>query len=815
MAAAVFLAVTWSVMGVGGRTLTLLALTATAGALTAWAARADLRGAVEALGLVTLGLFSFDLLGARDAGWLGDPSTSTFLTVLGLVVYAAATGATYALRRSPVRGFTSGEVVAVLGALVAGAGLAGTDSSSDALPMLLAVLATAALSALPAMLRRRADGQGWLVELVGAAAATTLFWVALVMVGLDSITPDGTFRSVWLELDGWPLVVAGLLALAVAALSPAPLPLRLSAANLGVVVLVAVAVVPAFDGSTTAPALALAATAVALAAIAVVARTPWGLSTMAGTLGAGAGLALVLAMLVTTAVARGAQVSGEWWDASVGLRLPELPSEPDVGAPWLVPVLVAALLVSAGGVLHLAVTDTAAHIRVRRWLPLTAVVVAVLTLIATLMLYPTPLWVVLALLLALAAGLTAYSLRAEHTAAAALSGVVLLTALVLSAAAEVLTLVAALVALLVCGAHHLLSRRRTLTEAAGAGVAGSAALLSWTIGALADAPGTWTALSGLLVLAALGVGRGYSPEGAVRAPGRTGLETGALLAALPLSAAALAPYDVDEPLWTAVYLTVAGAAVSLAALLHRDRRQAGWLGGVLLVLASWVRLGDLGVEEPEAYTLPAALALLVVGLVQLRREPALSTFRALGAGLGLALVPSLLWALAEPVSLRALLLGAAALALVLAGALRRWAAPLVAGSVVGVLLVVRESAPWIGEAVPRWALIGVRGRAADRDGQSPGSAGSARPAPSSVTCADCGEDDPARVGGGGGGGSLLRAALLRHHPGEQLTDLGLAVAAVATEGADRAQLARLGPPGDRLRVDPEHGRNLCRREQRF
>ena len=39
-------------------------------------------------------------------------------------------------------------------------------------------------------------------------------------------------------------------------------------------------------------------------------------------------------------------------------------------------------------------------------------------------------------------------------------------------------------------------------------------------------------------------------------------------------------------------------------LLRADRRALGWVGGALLALASWVRLWDLGVHAPEAYTLP-------------------------------------------------------------------------------------------------------------------------------------------------------------------------------------------------------------------
>ncbi|HQR28626.1 MAG TPA: hypothetical protein PLP61_16400, partial [Nocardioides sp.] len=172
--------------------------------------------------------------------------------------------------------------------------------------------------------------------------------------------------------------------------------------------------------------------------------------------------------------------------------------------------------------------------------------------------------------------------------------------------------------------------------------------------------------------------------------------------------AAFAESDSRGLLTLAVELTVAGTAVSASALLHPHRRRAGWLGGLLLVLASWVRLYDLGVHAPEPYTLPAAVALTVVGLRRLRRDEGAGTVVALGPGLTLATVPSLLSALEEPVSWRAVLLGLGCLALVLGGARLRWQAPLVVGAVVGAVLVLREVAPYAAE-LPSWVLIAAAG----------------------------------------------------------------------------------------------------------
>ena len=111
---------------------------------------------------------------------------------------------------------------------------------------------------------------------------------------------------------------------------------------------------------------------------------------------------------------------------------------------------------------------------------------------------------------------------------------------------------------------------------------------------------------------------------------------------------------------------------------------------------------------PEAYTLPTALVLVAVGLHRIWRDPGTSTDTLL-PGLSLATIPSLLWVIAvDPVSPRAVLLGAACLAFLLAGSQLRWSTPLVVGAVVGGLLVLREVAPY-AEATPRWVLIGLAG----------------------------------------------------------------------------------------------------------
>jgi hypothetical protein len=158
----------------------------------------------------------------------------------------------------------------------------------------------------------------------------------------------------------------------------------------------------------------------------------------------------------------------------------------------------------------------------------------------------------------------------------------------------------------------------------------------------------------------------------------------------------------------AVHLTVAGGLVTVLALVHRDHRPLAWLGGLLLAGATWVRLYDVGVHAPEAYTLPTAIVLLLVGLRRMNHEPEASTVSALLPGLTLATLPTLLWALADPLSARAVVMGVVSLVLLVGGASFRWSAPVLVGWLGGAALVLRELAPY-GAQAPQWILIGAAG----------------------------------------------------------------------------------------------------------
>lgn len=218
--------------------------------------------------------------------------------------------------------------------------------------------------------------------------------------------------------------------------------------------------------------------------------------------------------------------------------------------------------------------------------------------------------------------------------------------------------------------------------------------LLWAVGDLVGLAAVWRAVP---VLVALGALTAWKPDLRRELP--------ATVVALWTAGIALTPL-ADAQSWAAVYLTLAGVTLTTSSLLHPSRRPVAWGGLACLTAAMWLRLEELGVGTVEAYTLPLALVLLVVGTVALLRGDR-SSLRTQGAGLGLALVPSLLQVLAEPMGLRAVLLGLGTIALIAIGVNRRWAAPLLAGSGTLAVLVLRQVV--VAQQLPQWALIGLAG----------------------------------------------------------------------------------------------------------
>jgi len=183
-------------------------------------------------------------------------------------------------------------------------------------------------------------------------------------------------------------------------------------------------------------------------------------------------------------------------------------------------------------------------------------------------------------------------------------------------------------------------------------------------------------------------------------------ESVAVEAAAHATAAVAALLTVGSLGHTAGVCTLWGLAIGLSAL-RQPARVVAAAGTELLAL--WLLLADRHVAVLEAYTLPAAAVALLAGWFVARRRPEVHSWAAYGPALLAAFGPStatLLNGTGDPA--RRLALGAAALAVVLGGAVRRRQAPVVVGGAVLGAVAVHETV-LLWDLVQRWILLGLAG----------------------------------------------------------------------------------------------------------
>jgi hypothetical protein len=682
VASLIFLAFAWGWLGVGGRTAVLVALTLAFGGASWWLMRRGLRIASEAFLTVAFGLLLLDLFGAENAGWLGDPTGAEFATIAGLSLSVGGCAVALGFERLGLRRPWSVQIIAAIAALAVPLGLLSNLPSSE-LGSAIWVATAIGVSLLLDHLRLTAVSFGY-------AASAGLYWLHLVFSGIGRGIETPGYDE-WLRtMTGWPFFAAAVL-VALPAVRWRERP-----AFAGVFVSVSGALVTLWAGfpalSGTFSEIAAAATivlAVWTLIYALVARAWWTVP-LVPLIGA----SLVGGVVVLAGVA---QISDRW--NTVAGREQEWTYDIATGGPghvWLLIPLVTSLTLAAlviwwreGG--PLSGWDAAAA---------SAPVLTACAFVWVAHDRPVAGGILLALL---GAGLLAWwTQRSEVHPWARIAGGILALMLATSTWIPSLPSVGLLAATglgitAIAGGMHLISRHESLRFAGGAITPIAAGI---ALSQAARAAGIATEWSGVPVFVALGVLIVFRP--------RWSVEGGAALTAL-ITGMVCSQAQINTWADTAVYLTLAGVAVVATSLVNRDRRLVAPLGGLLLVAATWVRLREIGVAQPEPYTLPSALVLIALGLWWLRRDRSISTMRALLAGLLLATIPSLLWVtFVPPSNLRALLLGLGCLALLALGVAWRWTAPVVVGAVVGGLLVLVEIRPYAAD-IPPWVLIGVGG----------------------------------------------------------------------------------------------------------
>lgn len=680
VAALVFAAVTYERLGAGGRAVVLALLSLVAAASAPRLRAHGLAATAETVGAVTLVLAGIDAYGLRTLGLAPDSDLRSYAAVSSAVL-AVATAA-YA-RVVPLRVLHVAAVV--LAQLPAPLLLARTGASAATVGAVLAVLAAADLALLAADRRRPRLPRSSRTALWAGAGVVTAAALLASLLASTGDQPGAGARAL--------VACAAVLAGAGALVRSRPLRAPLTGAA---VVVLGTAAYALSRGDERTAVLVLAATGLLAVVGAARLPRPWRTGPVLGSLVVSTGALLLVAQPVVDGVLAPFAWPLDPWS------LPEVRGLRGALAPELVWTgTLAAPIALATGALATAVAGRALHRT-----GLAAAPLGVLTTAAAVLL---PLGLDLAysaglgLLLLAGAALVGAGVvlgRRSRSGAGSLAvagtAVVLLTA-AWSTAAQGATLVVLPVAALLAAAVATASRPGPLPAVA---VALAGLLATAEVGAVGAARGLSADQVGALLVVAVGVLLGAAAV--LDRTRRGGAEAAAVLAAA--TALLLAAADVGWLSWTLTCL----ALVALAGALRPDRRLLAPLGGLLLSASSWVRLADAGVSAPEPYLLPVAALALVLGHVRRRSVPGTTSWAAYGPGLTLVLVPSLVASADDEALTRPLLVGLAAVAVLLVGARTRLQAPLAVGGLVLAADALLLLGPYAA-ALPRWMSLGAAG----------------------------------------------------------------------------------------------------------
>lgn len=680
-AGAVFIAVAWLQLPLAVRALILVLITSSFWLLAQLALRRGLRATAEAMAVIACGLFVLDLAAARRAGLAGlaDLAGAPYEVLAGGLL-AAAAGAAALTVRSRQRWLWSLDAAVALG--IARAVLGALRLSSDE-PGVSTVAVTVVASLLYLACRRlRLPVAMWSALGLGGVA-----WSLALAVGADSAGHHigGDLGRV---AASWPALAVALVA-GLWSVRLRHLVWRRVAACLSILpVLLVFEIVCWSHGWVVGSVLMLVGYVVAAVASANVSSTwSWAVGGSALVLGMSS-VAGLLPTMLALAARMGLALSGSWRGPR-GLPLDLLAG--DVG-PWLLPVTTLVVLTLLPRV---TIADR------RRTLDRHHIAGAFVATLGVLpVLYGAGFWTSMTVLV-LVAGLLLCAARLWQQDLLLVLGLSLLAIMRVCAYVDDLADPLAWTLIALIAIAWALTERRPMVRAGFIAVAGLVALagaVEWLTFARAPLP-----LHGLVIVGIASLGLIWSQS--VPATAWTRVVCEAISVTWAVAGLALAD---SSPTHRALELTLVGVAAGITAYLSEDRRRAGWASGALLTIASWIRLTDTDVETVEWYTVPAATALLVYGVRRLRRDPSESTWRSLAPGIALALTPSLLLALDEPITWRGLFVGLASVALVALGVQLRLAAPFALGVVATALLALRNIWP-VAAFIPRWTLLFVIG----------------------------------------------------------------------------------------------------------
>lgn len=676
VAGIVFAAVTYDRLGAGGRAAILLLLTGIAAVAAPRLKARGLGATAETVSAVTLALAALDAYGLRTLGLAESAGGLSYAagSCLALSALSGLYAAAVPLRLPRYAGV-------VLAHLPVPLLLARADATAGSTGLVLSVVAAADLAAVVLLARRSTGEKGTDLSTAARACGVLAAPFGLLIGGGGALVDNGRVEAA-LSL----VVFAALAALIGLLVTGAG---RFQAHVLPAPLLAAAALALSTDLTTDAQQ-PIVIVAMGLIAMQVAAMLPfaWRSGPVTGALAATVIGLVTQAEVVAQALLLPVAWLAEPWtlDAGRGARAALSPDRSWDGTVVALVVVTAAAVAVAGAGLALD------RLRLAR-LPVAALVVLAALVLPLGLATSYPLAVVLLVavavgLLTVGAVLTRPDLSLGLLGAGTLTAV--LTAVWSTADRDATLLVLPVLTLALTG----VATRRA--EAAGAaGVFAGAALAAGGAarGLHVDQVG------GLLLLAPAAL---VALTFGLDRPRRLAVEVVAVL--LGCVSLGLTAGDAGWLSWALAVLAV----IALADALHADRRLVAAAGALLLSASSWVRLADAGVGAPEPYVLPLGLVALVLGHLRLRRNSALPSFGAYGPGLSALLLPSLLASLDDGSLTRPLLLGGAALVVLLVGAKARLQAPLVLGAGVLVVDALQLLGPYAA-ALPRWTTLGAAG----------------------------------------------------------------------------------------------------------
>lgn len=686
VAAIVFVTVNWADLSLAWKAAILLGVTAVFGALGWWSAGKGLRGSAETFSGLFILFVSLDLLAARAGRLAGVESLSWSATRWIAAFLLVSTGLTWSLfgQRSPLRQLLVAQLLTTMGLALLVA------LSFDAWPfrdeyLSLGLLVPAAVGVIGAI------KVGLWPLATGSAAITVVLAAHAFATSLYRVADSSTLHDLWSEGAALGWVVCCLLMAALATVTFLPVSVR-KLASAGALIGATLLVLRPLEGSR----LELVAGCAAAAALALafgsrVAPQPWSTGSKLATTPPALLALITVTPNLLVSVEKIFSSAGAAWTVALRHQL-----ESRVTADVAPIVAGAVLLALAACVFILAGAHTPSA------QPASLVVVPVLAVTA--LNFDVSLWVAVSVLAVAAVGTGTGTVavvrnRPETAVTSIMLAVLTLVAALGSEWTTVLVAAPLGVLCMVLGLRDRHQEYAVVLAVSSVALLGLAlAAVIWLVGGREAAVGV-----GYVVLGSTGLllaqvrGRLLPPQV------RQGFEAGAcVLAGLGIA------LTVERNLVLALCMTLAGAALVAVALLHADRRLASVPGGLLLAGATWVRLWDQDVTTVEAYTLPTAFVLCALAWWRLHRSVAAPTLGVLSPGLSLALLPSLLRTLPDPSSPRAWVVGGCALAVLLGGTYLRWAAPLLIGSFVVLVLAVLNLAPYIGDS-PRWIAFAAAG----------------------------------------------------------------------------------------------------------